>query len=86
MDCLVVEVQGGIDFDPVEFERNFPVVSFAFGVDDPVGFASQTQQAELKSGGVNVVGVVQLNKRNFGQVVFSVVENDVFQFELVTVT
>lgn len=43
--------------------------------------SGHVQQTEFEFGGVSVVGLVHLHERNLGQVVFGVVEVEVFQLE-----
>lgn len=83
---VVVEVQGGNDLDPVEFECDVSVVVSAFGSGNgQVKFPGKVQQSELKFGCVHAVGVIHLNQRDLGQVVFDIVEMDIFHYELVTI-
>lgn len=86
MHCFVVKVQGGNNLNAVEFKCDVSVIVSAFGSGNgPVGFSGKVQQAKMKFGCIHVVRTVHLNQQNFGQVVFDIVEMDIFHYELVTV-
>jgi len=80
------EVQVANHLDGVGLVRGSMVVTLAIGgCHDAVEFSGQVQQAEFEFGGVALVGLVHLHERNLSQVVFGVVEIEVFQLETETI-
>lgn len=81
-DTVFDKVQVANRLDDVGFVRGSVVVTLAFGRhNDAVELSGHVQQAEFEFGGESVVGLVHLHERNLGQVVFGVVEVEIFQLE-----
>jgi len=81
-DSVFDKVQVANSLDDVGFVCGSLVVSLAFGrYNDAVELSGHVQQTEFEFGGVSLVGLVHLHERNLGQVVFGVVEIEVFQLE-----
>lgn len=76
------KVQVANSLDDVGFVCGSVVVTLAFGRhNDAVELSGHVQQTEFEFGEESVVGLVYLHERNLGQVVFVVVEIEVFQLE-----